>query len=122
MLFFEDLADVKKIQEFWAAQHHVYTSNESDCYGQKERNIKITRNGLKNVYKKKKKNSSNLGENNCNFVQNFDKYSNFVQNFDKYSNYINDHYRDYNYISKKSLEIGRDKRSLNFRPNKSRPF
>ena len=112
MLFFDDLTDVIKIQEFWSAQHHVYTSNESDCYCPKERNIKITRKGLKNVYKKVKKNSSNLGENNYNFVQNFDKYS----------NHINDYYQDYNYISKKSLEIGRDKRSLNFRPNKSRPF
>jgi Zn-finger nucleic acid-binding protein len=108
MLFIEDLADIKKIQEFWAAQHAVYTkeSNESD-YCPKERNIKITRNGLKNVYKKKKKNSSNLGENNYNFVQNFDKYS----------NYIND-----DYFSKKNLEIARDKRSSNFYPNKSRPF
>ena len=99
MLFFDDLADVKKIKEFWAAEHAVYTkeSNESD-YCPKERNIKITRNGLKNVYKKEKKNSSN-------------------DYISKKSNNINDYY-----ISKKSLEIGRDKRSLNFSPNKSRPF
>lgn len=99
MLFFDDLADVKKIKEFWAAEHAVYTkeSNESD-YCPKERNIKITRNGLKNVYKKEKKNSSN-------------------DYISKKSNNFNDFY-----ISKKSLEIGRDKRSLNFSPNKSRPF
>lgn len=99
MLFFDDLADVKKIQEFWTAQHHMYTkeSNESD-YCPKSRNIKLTRNGPKNVYKKEKKNSSN-------------------DYISKKSNNINDYY-----ISKKSLEIGRDKRSLNFSPNKSRPF
>lgn len=105
MLFFgEDLSKIKKIQEFWTAEHHVYTkeSNESDYYP-KERNIKITRNGLKNVYKKEKKNSSN-------------------DYISKKSNNINDYYQDHNYISKKSLEIGRDKRSLNFSPNKSRPF
>ncbi len=108
MLFFDDLANVKKIQEFWTAQHHMYVytkeSNESD-YCPKFRNKKITKNGLKNVYKKKKKNSSN--DSPC---ESNDYY------ISKKSNHIND------YISKKSFEIGRDKRSSNFYPNKSRPF
>ena len=106
MLFFDDLTDVVKIREFWQAEHYVYTkeSNESDCYCPKERNIKITK-GLKNVYKKKKKNSSNDSP--------FESNDYYIS---KKSNHINE------YISKKSLEIGRDKRSSNFYPNKSRPF
>ena len=110
MLFFDDLANVKKIQEFWTAQHHMYVytkeSNESDCYCPKERYIKITRKGLKNPYKKKEKDSSNdyiSKKSNNDYIS-------------KKSNHINE------YISKKSLEIGRDKRSSNFYPNKSRPF
>ena len=29
MLFFDDLTDVLKIEEFWSAENHVYTENES---------------------------------------------------------------------------------------------
>ena len=47
MLFFDDLTDVLKIEEFWSAENHVYTENESDNYYPKKVNTKITKDGSK---------------------------------------------------------------------------